>query len=250
MDDHGEFPVEQTVRECVEWVMPPRNPGRVAGLWYLLLAVTAPLRLMYIQSVLIRHSDAAATVHNLAQHEWLFRLGIVEELVCAVLLIYMTLAFYRLFEGVDRGLAVQVIVFGGVMPALLNFVSVVWDSGALTIVQGVSFLEVFTPEQRDAMVLLLLRLRDMQTTAAEMLWGVWLFPLALLTYRSGFLPRFLGWWLGANGVAYVALCLVGELRPEFYSRMFLYSQPLLFGEMAFLLWLVIKGARPMTPQDQ
>jgi hypothetical protein len=32
--------------------------------------------------------------------------------------------------------------------------------------------------------------------------------------------------------------------------MFLYSQPLLFGEMAFLLWLVIKGARPMTPQDQ
>jgi hypothetical protein len=37
-----------------------RNPGRVAGLWYLLLVVIGPLRLIYIPSKLFVHGNAAA----------------------------------------------------------------------------------------------------------------------------------------------------------------------------------------------
>jgi hypothetical protein len=221
-----------------------RNPGRAAGFWYLLLVLAGPIRLMYIPSKLFVHGNAAATASNIAAHEWLFRFGIISDLFCAVILIFLTLAFYRLFKGVDQNLAVLVVIFGGVMPALIDFVGVVSDAAALTLVRGDDFLSVFDKPQRDALAMLFLRLRHHQNTAAEILWGLWLFPLAILVYRSRFLPRFLGVWLIINGFAYVILSFTGLLVPQYQDKVFILSQPALFGELALMLWLVIKGAKP------
>jgi len=224
-----------------------RNPGRVAGLWYLLLVLGGPIRLIYIPNKLFVHGNAAATASNIAAHEWLFRFGIVTDLFCAVILIFLALAFYRLFKGVDQNLAVLVVILGGVMPALIDFVGVVHDAAALMLVRGADFLSAFDKPQRDALAMLFLRLRDHQNTAAEILWGLWLFPLAILTYRSRFLPRFLGVWLVINGFAYVILSLTGELLPQYQDKVFALSQPALFAEVALMLWLVIKGAKPPAP---
>src|SRR2546427_373719 len=81
-----------------------------------------------------------------------------------------------------------------------------------------------------------------QITAAEILWGVWLFPMGALTYKSGFLPRFIGVWLIINGIAYVVLCVSRVMLPEYSDKLFIYLQPALFGELVIMLWLVIKGA--------
>src|SRR5580700_2643905 len=162
-----------------------RNPGRVAGLWYLPLGVIAPLRLIYIPSKLFVDGNATATVNNIAAHEWLFRFGIVGDLVCGVILIFLVLAFYRLFKGVDQNLAVLVVIFGGVMPAVINFVNAVSDAGALMAVRGGDFLSGVDKPQRDTLAMLFLTLHDHQNTAAEILWGVWLLPLAVLVNRSG-----------------------------------------------------------------
>ena len=220
-----------------------KKTARVAGSLYLLLVLLGPLRLIYIPDRLFVHGNAAATVNNIAAHQLLFRLGIVVDLFGAVILVFLTLAFYRLFAGVDQTLAVQVVIFGGVMPALIYFVGVVSDLGVLTFVRGADFLSVFDTAQRDALAMLLLRLRDHQNTAAEILWGVWLIPLAVLVYRSRFLPRFLGVWLVINGIAYVIISLTGVLWPQYQGKMFGYSQPALLGEIALMLWLVIKGAK-------
>jgi hypothetical protein len=220
------------------------NPGRVAGFWYLLLSVLAPLRLMYIPSKLLVPGNAAATADNIAAHELLFRLGIVADLVCGVILIFLVLAFYRLFVGVDQNLAVLVVILGGVMPALIDFFNVVNDAGALIVVRGADFLSVFDKPQRDALGMLFLRLHERANTGAEILWGLWLLPLALLVYRSRFLPRFLAVWLVINGFAYVTISFTGLLLPQYQGRVFTISSPALLGEPAIMLWLVIKGAKP------
>jgi Domain of unknown function (DUF4386) len=221
-----------------------RNPGRVAGLWYLALTIFGPVRLIYIPSKLFVPGNAAATADNIAAHELLFRLGIAADLICAVILIFLVLAFYRLFRGVDQNLAVQVAIFGGVMPAVIYFVGVVADAGALMMVRGTDFLSAFDKPQRDALAMLFLRLRDQQNTAAEILWGLWLIPLAILVYRSRFLPRFLGVWLVVNGLGYIAVSFTGIFLPQYQMDVFRYSQPALAGELALMLWLVIKGAKP------
>lgn len=220
------------------------NLGRVAGFWYLLLVLIGPLRLIYIPNKLFVHGDATATVNNIAAHEWLFRFGIVSDLACGVILILLGMAFYRLFKGVDQNLAMLVVIFGAIMPALINFVGVVSDAAALMVVRGGDFLSAFDKPQQDALAMLFLKLRDQQNTAAETLWGIWLLPLAALVYRSRFLPRFLGVWLTLGGIAYLTLSLTGELVPQYQSKVFAYSQPAFFGEIALMLWLVIRGAKP------
>lgn len=223
-----------------------RNPGRIAGFWYLLLVILGPLRLIYIPSKLFVPGNAAATVNNIAAHEFLFRLGIAADLAGAVILIFLTLTFYRLFAAVNKNLAVLVVIFGGVMPALLYFVGVVNDFGVLMVARGADFLSVFDKPQRDALAMLFLKLRDQQNTAAEILWGIWLLPLAVLVYRSRFLPRFLAVWLALGGFAYLALSLSGMLWPQYQDKVFSISQPAFFGEIALMLWLVVKGARPQA----
>ena len=225
-----------------------RNPGRVTGLWYLLLVLLGPLRLIYIPSKLFVTGNATATASNIASHEWLFRFGIVTQLLAAVVLIFLVLAFYRLFKGVDQQLAVLLVITGGVMPAVLTLVNAGVDLAALMVAQGggpgADFLSVFDKPQRDALVVLFLRLHHYQDVAAEILWGLWLFPMGALVYKSRFLPRFIGMWLFINGIAYVVLSFTGTLFPAYQDKVFLFSQPALFGELAIMLWLLIKGAEP------
>jgi hypothetical protein len=218
------------------------NPGRTAGLLYLLLMV-APLRLMYIPEKLFVHGNATATAGNIVAHEMLFRFGIVSALFCAVVLIFLTLAFYRLFAGVNRTHAVLVIILGGVMPACINFVNVVNDAAALMLAHGADFLSAFDKPQRDALAMLFLRLHHQGDVAAETLWGLWLLPLAALVYQCGFLPRLIGAWLVVNGFAYVVLSLVGELAPEYQQAAFNYAFPALLGELALMFWLIVKGVK-------
>jgi hypothetical protein len=222
----------------------PRNPGRVAGLWYLLLVIVGPLRLIYVPTKLFVDGNAAATASNILAHETLFRVAIAGDLIGAVVLVLMTLAFYRLFKGVDKSLAVQVVIFGGVMPALLYFVNVTTDLCTLMLVRGADFLNVFDKPQRDALAYLFIRMHDYQNTAAEILWGLWLVPLALLVYRSRFLPRWLGVWLMVNGITYMVISLTGVLLPQYADQVFTYSKPARLGEIALVLWLLIRGAKP------
>ncbi len=161
--------------------------------------------------------NAAATVDNIAAHEFLFRMGIASELAGAVILIFLTLAFYRLFVAVDRTLATLVVILGGVMAAVIYFVGVVDDFATLMVVRRADFLSAFDAPQRNAMAMLFLKLRDAQNTAAEVLWGAWLFPLAALVYKSRMVPRFLGVWLAIGGAAYLALSMTGTLWPQYQA---------------------------------
>jgi hypothetical protein len=221
------------------------NPGRAAGFWYLLLTLIGTLRIIYIPDKLVV-PDAAATIDNIVTHEWLFRVGMVSELVAGVVLILLTLAFYRLLKGVDQYLA-RLIVILGVMSAVLNLVNVVSDAGALMVARNTEFFSVFDKPQRDALAMLFLRLHGQQDTVAEILWGLWLCAVAILVYRSEFLPRFLGAWLLLAGVACVLMSLTGLLLPGYQRTVLLVSQPALLGELALMLWLVIKGARAPEP---
>ena len=223
-----------------------RNPGRVAGILYLLLSVFAPFRMMYIPGVLFVRDDATATANNIASHELLFRFGIVTDLICAVILIFLTLALYRLLSGVDQNQAVLMVVLGGILPAAIDFFIVLNDAAVLILVRGANFLSVFDKPQLEAMALFFLRLHHQEVLAAEILWGLWLFPLAILVYKSRFLPRFIGVWLILNGIAYVIMSLTGLLVPHYEDMVSKIAFPALLGEIALILCLLIKGARPQT----
>jgi hypothetical protein len=68
----------------------------------------------------------------------------------------------------------------------------------------------------------------------------------MLVYRSRFLPRFLGVWLIINGFAYLANSFTGLLLPHYENAVGNLTFPALTGEVAFVLWLLIRGAKEQT----
>jgi len=223
-----------------------RNPGRLAGLLYVLISIVGFFAMGYVPNKLIVHGNAAATANNVAAHETLFRLGIAGALIGQAGFIFVSLALYDLLKGVNRrNAALMVILIVVSIPmAILNELN---SFAALVLVRGADFLSIFDKPQRDALAMLFLNLHGRGFVVCEIFWGLWLFPLALLVYRSRFLPRFLGVWLALAGFAWVILSLTSTLLPQYQDRVNSYLQPAIIGEIVFMLWLLIRGAKPQAP---
>lgn len=217
--------------------------ARVAGLLYVILAIVAPLRLMVIPSTLFVTGNAGATAANIAAHETLFRWGMASDAFVGTLLVFVVLALYRLLSGVNRTAAVVMLITGGILPAVIYFLNIANDAAALMLIRGAPYLDVFDTPQREALGFFFLRVHGQVVYAAETLWGVWLIPLAMLVFHSGFLPRLFGVWLLLNGLAYLVQSFVGLVVPAFSDSLETVCFPLQMGEVAFMLWLLLFGAR-------
>ncbi len=222
--------------------------ARVAGLLYILFSAIGVVRLMYIPKTLFVHGDAAATVNNIVAHELLFRFGIVSQLVAAAGWIFVTLALYRLLKGVDQGLAVLMVILGSIMVTPIFFINSVNDAAALLFARGADFLSVIDQPQRDALARMFLNLHHQLDLANAVFWGLWLFPLGLLVYRSRFLPRFLGVWLMLGCFGWLAFSFTGIVFPSYEDTVNNITQPATLGELVFMLWLLVMGAR--EPKEQ
>jgi hypothetical protein len=222
------------------------NPGRFAGWLYVLTSIFGFFAMGYVPGKLIVHGNAAATANNIVAHETLFRLGIAAELMGMAGFIFVAYALYDLLKGVNRQYA-SLMVTLIVVSVPIAFVNELNSIAALILVGGADFLSAFESPQRYAAAMFFLNLHGRGFVVAEIFWGLWLFPLGLLIYRSRFLPRFLGVWLALAGVAWVIVSLTGILLPQYQDYVYSYSQPAILGEIAFMLWLTIKGARP--PMD-
>src|SRR5712671_2385077 len=220
-----------------------RNPGRFACLLYVLMSIPGFFALIYVPSKLIVHGNATATASNIAASETLFRLGIACNLVSQAGFIFVALALYDLLKGVNQRHAVLMVtlILVAIPIALLNELNAI---AALVLVRGADFLSVFEKPQRDALAILFLNLHSYGFDVAGIFWGLWLFPLGLLVYRSGFLSRILGVLLILNGFTYPVNSFTSLLLPQYEHIVSRWMMPLSFGELVFMFWLLIMGAKP------
>jgi len=221
---------------------PTVKAARIAGAIYLSMVFTAPFSLIYVPSKLIVRGNAAATADNIMAHETMFRLSIFGDLIGQVIFICLAIALYRLLSSVNKTWAALMVAFV-LVSAAVGFLNTLNDIAAVILFRGGEFLTVFDKAQRDALGMLFIRLHTQGIFINEIFWGLWLFPFGLLVFRSGFMPRFIGVWLMINCFGYVALSVIALFFPEYYQAAFRYSQPVLFGELVVMLWLLIKGAK-------
>jgi len=221
---------------------PLKKTARIAGAIYLSMVFTAPFTLLYVPNKLIARGDAAATANNVLAHETMFRLAIIGDLFTHVIFISLGIALYRLLSSVGKTWAMLMVVFVSVSAAV-GFLDTLNNAAALILFRGADFLSVFDKAQLNALGYLFIRLHSEGIFMNELFWGLWLFPFGLLVFRSGFLPRFIGVWLMINCFGYVALSVTALFFPDYYEAAFKWAQPVLFGELAIMLWLLIKGAK-------
>ena len=221
---------------------PTVKAARIAGAIYLSMIITGPFALIYVPNKLIMRGNAAATADNILAHETMFRLAILADLIGAVIFICLGIALYKLLSGVSKTWAGLMVAFV-LVSAAVGFLNTLNNIAALTLFRGADFLAVFDKPQRDALAYLFVRLHSQGILINEIFWGLWLFPFGLLVFRSGFLPRLIGVWLMINCFGYVGLSVTALFFPDYYEAAFKWSQPILFGELAIMLWLLVKGAK-------
>lgn len=220
-----------------------RKDARVAGFIYLLVVITGVLGLIYLPGRLFVPGDATATAAKILASQPLYRIFMLDGLVSVMLFLLVALALYQLLKDVNQRLAAVMVILV-LVQIPLGVREVMNEITALDLVRGDGTWSAFDAPHRNALAASLLDLGNHATPAVEMLWGLWLFPLAILVFRSGFLPRFIGVWLWINGLAYVLMSCTGILWPQVSPTMKTVAFPAMLGELVLTLWLVFVGARP------
>lgn len=222
--------------------------ARKAGWLYVAMAVTGVVGIMYVPSQLIVASDASATAVNISVNPVLHRFGIVSQLACQVIFIYLVLALDRLLRPVSEKLASQMkaLVIVAVPIAFLNMLNLL---APLILFSQAAFLTSFTQEQLQSLGMLFIELYSEGVVVVQIFWGLWLIPFGQLVYLSRFIPKIFGLLLIAGGIGYVVASLAALLLPG-NSEMIgtVATIPSAIGEFSIIFYFLIKGVREHTSE--
>ncbi len=226
-----------------------QKSARIAGLLYLLLAVTGVFSLMYVPSTLFVFGDATATADNIMSSELLFRAGILSGLISNVIFVFLVLALYRLLKDISHKLA-KIMVILVVISVATSFANTFNQIAALIVLSSADILSGFDKPQLDAAAYVFLRLHSQGIEIIQVFWGLWLFPFGLLVYKSGFIPKILGVLLFIAGFAYLVSTFVFLVLPQYAAAISTPVTILEVGELPIIFWLLIVGAKAQSEERQ
>lgn len=218
-----------------------QSRARRAGIVYAVMSVVGAPALLYLPKFVVT-GDPTATARNVAAGEQLYRLLVLGNLAGSILFVVLGWSLYHLFENVDRKQAMLLLLLV-LVSATIGIVDVAFVSAPLVVQSRSGFLSAFTPSQLDALSLALLKIRSVEVRANEALWGFWLVPFGILVIKSRFIPRIIGVLLLVASVGYVAMSFAYIGFPAYVPTVDRVGMILIQGELAVILWLLIKGAK-------
>ncbi len=213
---------------------------RSAGILYLLIALIGPVGLVYVPNKLFVLNDAAATAVAVRGAEWLLRTGIACDLLHQTLEVFLVVELYRLFAPVSRRLAQQMAALGFI-PIPIAFFNTVNPLAVIVVLSGPAFLASFTEPQLQSLAYLFVRLHSLGMAVASVFWGLWLVPLGILTFRSGWAPRAIGILTGIAGLGYLLDAFARIVVPSWREAVMVVAVPLQTLELVFIVWILIAG---------
>lgn len=217
--------------------------SRRAGLLWLFATLTGGWALTYVRGHLYVPGDAVATTNAILAHTATFRWAITATLVSEVLLLFLSLEFYRVFAPVERGLS-RLLLASALLTVGLGVANQLPNLVALLLLGPDAYLQAFADIQRQALVLVLLRVQNgFGQALVEIFWTPYYVALGLLVVRTRALPRVLGVLLVVMGIGFSINILDKLLAPTFYPLLFTRSAMALgaLGAIPTMLWLLIRG---------
>jgi hypothetical protein len=151
--------------------------------------------------------------------------------------IFVVIALYRLLKPVNKNMALLMVIFIllAVPIGMLNELNRIT---ALLLLRSAGYSAVFTADQLQALVSLFLNLHLYGIIIAGFFWGLWLFPMGYLVFKSGYIPRILGIILMIGCFGYLINSSATLLLPDYKVNIVIFVG---WGEVIFPLWLLIKG---------
>jgi hypothetical protein len=222
-----------------------KKTARIAGILILIISPFAIFSMMYVTSNLIVPGDAWATAKNIMASEGLFRLGMVSDSIVFLLEIVIVVMLYVLLKPVSKTLSL-VAACSRLAMTVIQGINLLNNFTALMLLSGADYLTVIETGQLNSLVLLFLNAQEFVTHIWGLFFSLHLFFLGYLVYKSGYIPRILGIVLVITSVCYLIQSWGNILLPK-YDELFAWVGFISIIEVAFPIWLVIKGIRDRQP---
>ncbi len=211
----------------------------IAGIGLLIMVIAAPFAELYVLPKLIVPANAAETVKNIIANQTLFTSAIFGYLITFICDLVVAWALYVLLKPVNKNLSLITAGFrwvytGIALVALLNLVTV------LRLLNTSNTLSLLQPDQLGAQVMHSLNAFRTQWHFGLLFFGFHLVLLGYLVIRSKYIPGILGVLLIVAGLGYLLTSLKPFLFPEVNLD---FAEYTFYGELIFMLWLLIRGSR-------
>ena len=212
--------------------------ARIAGILFLFSLVAGGFGEAYVPSKLIVSGDAAATVANLRNFDFMYRLGFAAFLIESLCDIALALILYALLKPVSKELSLMAAFFGLIGTALFAFAELFYFA-PLVIMRGAGYLQTFSPDQLNSLVQLSLKFYGFAGMIFTAYYGMAWLVRAVLMFHSGYLPKFLAVLMAIGGIGFVVRNFLMILAPAYASDVLLM---LMFpGGLILTVWLLWKG---------
>ena len=211
----------------------------IAGLGLLVMVIAAPYAELFVYPKLVVPGNPTETVKNITANKTLFISAIFGYLVTFICDLVVAWSLYVLLKRVNENLSLLTAWFRLVytviaLVALLNLVNV------LQLLNTADYVTQFQPDQLNAQVMVSLNSFRHDWYFGLLFFGIHLGLLGYLVFRSNYIPQILGVLLIIAGLGYLITTLKPYLFPGFNSDLARYT---FYGELIFMLWLLIKGSR-------
>jgi len=215
----------------------------MAGFLYFMYIVTSIISNLFGRFVSV---DAPATVNNIMAHESQSRIGFVISLFSVVFFLLAAWALYVLLKPVNKNIALLFLLLnlGGFAIWCFSMLNLF---ASLLLLSGADYLKVFQPDQLQALAMFFVNLFKNGAVTAQILYGIWLFPLGYLVFKSGFLPKILGILLIVDCFGLLIYVFQRFLLPGYEVISYPCMVVSFIAELSLTLWLLIKGVKDQKP---
>ena len=220
-----------------------KKTARIAGFLYFMYIVTSFIANMFGRFVSV---DAPVTVNHISAHESLFCIGFVISLFSYVLFLLAAWYLYVLLKPVNKNIALLFLLLNLGGFAIWCF-STLNLFASLLLLSGADYLKVFQPDQLQAQAMLFINLYKNGYIIAQIPYGIWLFPLGYLVFKSGFLPKILGILLIVDCFGLLIYVFQYFLLPGYEVISYPFMAVSFIAELSLTLWLLIMGAKDQKP---
>lgn len=212
--------------------------ARLAGVWYLLLAISGILGFMIFHPQIFVADDPRQTLSNLTTLESVSRIRLLLELGIIVSQALAAVWFYKLFEGINRWAASSLGIWGTVN-AVVIMVSAISMSSAIEIANS----SAQTYEEKIILIQLLAHVIKNAWGVGGLFFGLWLIPMGYIVTSSKRMPVWLGRTLIAGGAGYLILTVLkyAGIDSSYVDSLVV---PATLGEFWMIGYLLMYGIRP------
>lgn len=221
-----------------------RNAAIIIGIAYLSTFAIVVSTNFAIYNPLHVAGDATETAKRIFENRYLFRVGIVLDLIYAIGYTFLIGSLYTILKDVNQRLSLMAALWYLVyVTAWVAITLKFYD--ALRLMGSANYLKVFDDANLHALARLFLNARFDRYYGVLVFYALGSTLFNYLWLKSKFIPKALAWW-GIIACAWCAFCAIAYLiYPDFEKmvNLWLFDLPMALFDMTLSVWLLTKGLK-------